>query len=243
MQSLALRSAALCAVIVGLLILSAAADRGVSGATEAIMAGAYRRATVLLDPQVQKDPQDLEVRGLLAIALYLNGQRFQAERHALVLHRLDPEGRQTAYLVSRHFLAAFRQDSPVAASLVDLLGRSGPDGFLWLGQTYQERKLYTDAVTILSRGVSRFPDSARLLDGLGFNEWKAGLRESAVMAYLRAIYLAPRSWGLYYNLGWVYYSGGMYTNAATAWKAALGLAPSNPMLPALIQDAEQRVHS
>lgn len=242
MRSLPLRSAALCIGLVSLLIHSAS-GQGLSDAAEAIMMGAYGQAIALLDPQVQKDAQNLEVRGLLALALYLNGQRVQAERHAVVLHRQDPEGRQTAYLVTRHFLPAFRQDSLVTASLVNLLSRSGADGFLWLGQTYQDRKLYVDAVAILARGVSRFPNSARLLEGLGFNEWMAGFREPAVTNYLRAIHLDPRSWGLYYNLGWVYYTGGKYADAATAWKLALRLAPPNGMLPTLIQDAERRSHN
>jgi tetratricopeptide (TPR) repeat protein len=236
-----LRSIGLCAALVGLLI-HAAAGQSVSDATDAISAGAYGRAIALLDPLVKKDPQNLELRGLLAVALYVNGQRFQAERHALVLHRLDPDGRQTAYLVSRHFLTAIREGSPLAAPVVDLLARSGADGFLWLGQTYQQRKLYGDAVTILARGVARYPNSAALLDGLGFNEWMAGFRDAAVKAYLQAIHLAPRLWSLYYNLGWVYYTGGMYGDAATAWKAALHYAPSHPTLPELIRDAEQRTH-
>lgn len=55
----------------------------------------------------------MEVRGLLAAALYLNRQPFAAPSHALVLHRLDPEARLTAYLVTRHFLGAFRRQSKV----------------------------------------------------------------------------------------------------------------------------------
>ena len=101
------QSVILCAVLVGLTVRPAAGG-GVSDAAEAIMTGAYSRAIAVLDSEVRNDPQNLEVRGLLAVALYLNGQRFQAERHALILHRLDPKGRQTAYLVSRHFLPAFR---------------------------------------------------------------------------------------------------------------------------------------
>jgi tetratricopeptide (TPR) repeat protein len=239
-QVRSLRGAFFC---IGIAVLVARPAAGqVSEGVDAIIAGEYARAIAWLDPQVTRDPQDLEVRGLLAAALYLNRQSFAARRHALVLHRLDPEGRVTAYLVTRHFLPAFRQQSQVVEPLVNLLARSGAEGFLWLGQTYQDRRLYADAVTILARGASRYPDSARLLDGLAFNEWKAGFEEPAIKTYLRAIDLAPRSWSLYYNLGWVYYARKMYAEAATAWKATLRLGPSNPMLPNLIQDAEQRGH-
>jgi tetratricopeptide (TPR) repeat protein len=239
-QIRSLRRALFCVGIVALLAQPAAGQA--SEGADAIIAGEYGRAIALLDPQVTKDPQDLEVRGLLAVALYLNHQQFAARRHALVLHRLDPEGRQTAYLVTRHFLPAFRQQSQVVEPLVNLLARSGAEGFLWLGQTYQERRLYSDAVTILARGASRYPDSARLLDGLAFNEWKAGFEEPAIKTYLRAIDLAPRSWSLYFNLGWVYYTRRMYAEAATTWKAALRLRPDDPTLPKLIQDTEQRGH-
>jgi len=236
-----MQSIGICAVLVSLLVHPAVGE-GISEAAEAILTGAYPRAIAVLDPQVTSSPENLEVRGLLATALYLNGQRLRAEGQILILRRLDPEGRQTAYLVSRHFLPAFRLESPLVAPLVDLLAHSGADGFLWVGQTYQDRQLYTDAVTILSRGVSRYPNSARLLSGLAFNEWKAGFSEPAIMAYLGAVHLEPHSWGLYYNLGWVYYTGEMYAAAVTAWKAALDLVPSNPVLPKLIQDAERRMH-
>jgi tetratricopeptide (TPR) repeat protein len=240
MQIQSLRGALLC---VGIVVSVAQLAAGqVSEGADAIIAGEYAHAIALLGPQVTKDPQDLEVRGLLAAALYLNRQPFAARSHALVLHRLDPEGRLTAYLVTRHFLRAFRRQSQVVEPLVNLLARSGAEGFLWLGQTYQDRRLYADAVTILARGASRYPDSARLLDGLAFNEWKAGFEEPATKTYLRAIDLAPRSWSLYYNLGWLYYSRKLYAEAATAWKEALRLEPGNPMLPKLIEDAEQRGH-
>jgi tetratricopeptide (TPR) repeat protein len=242
MQNLSPRAALVCVGIIVVLARPAAAEGAAEGAA-AIMAGDYARAVTVLDPQVSKDPQDLEARGLLAMALYLNGQPLSAQRHAVVLRRLDPEGRQTAYLVSRHFLPSIRQESPVVTPLVNLLARSGSDGFLWLGQTYQDRKLYGDAVTILLRGASRYPRAVHLLDGLAFNEWKAGLDEPAIKTYLHAINLDPRSWSLYYNLGWVYYTSKMYADAAAAWKSALHLVPSNPMLPKLIQDAEQRTHS
>ena len=226
--------------IVSLLVCPAAGQSVEAG--DAIMAGQYARAVALLDPKVAEDPQDLEARGLLAMALYLNRQPFAAARQATVLHRLDPEGRETAYLVSRHFLPAIRQDSPLVAPLVNLMARQGAEGFLWLGQTYQERQLYGDAVTILLRGAARYPSSARLLDGLAFNEWKAGYDAPAIKTYLRAINLTPRAWGLYYNLGWVYYTTRMYADAANAWTAALRLVPSDPGLPKLIQDALQRTH-
>lgn len=240
MRLLSLRVALVWAGIVALLAFPAAGQN--ADPADAIAAGQYARAISLLEPTVAKDPQDLEARGLLAMALYLNGQPFAAQRHALVLHRLDPAGRETAYLVSRHFLPAMRQDSPLVVPLVNMLARQGAEGFLWLGQTYQERKLYMDAVTILLRGASRYPSSARLLDGLAFNEWKAGYDEPAIKTYLRAINLDPRSWNLYYNLGWVYYTTRMYGDAANAWKAALRLVPSDPGLPKLIQDAQQRTH-
>ena len=241
MRMLSLRGALLGAGLAVLVALPAS-GQAASEAARAIIAGDYARAITVLDPQVSKDPQDLEARGLLASALYLNHQLFAAQRHALVLHRIDPEGRQTAYLVSRHFLPAFREQSQVVEPLVALLARSGAEGFLWLGQTYQERKLYTDAVTILTRGASRYPGSSRLLDGLAFNEWKAGFEEPAIKTYLQAIGLSPRSWSLYYNLGWVYYTRQMYTQAAAAWKTALQLGPDNPTLPKLIQDAQRRSH-
>ena len=228
--------------VTGLLLPPISTSNAVTEAARAILSGAYPRAVAVLDPEVRRTPHDLELRGLFALAEYLEGQRFQAERQVLILRRLDPPGKDTAYLVSRHFLSVFHAESPVTAPLIDLLARGGADGFLWLGQTYQERALYVDAVTILTKGVSRYPNSAPLLDGLGFNAWKAGLRKTSITAYQDAVALQPRAWGLYYNLGWVYFTNGMYTSAAASWKAALALSPSHPTLPTLIHAAEERIH-
>lgn len=212
----------------------------VTAASEAILSGDSVQASTLLDPLVRNNPHDLEARGLLALALYLSNRWLQAEGHASMLRQQDPSGRQTAFLVSRHLLAAFRVNTPAAAHLIDLLARGGAEGFLWLGGIYQGRGLYDDAVTILTRGVSRFPASAPLLDALGFNAWKAGRQATAIVAYRRAIFLQPGSWGLYFDLGHVYYTGRQYPNAAATWRVALRLHPTDPALPKLIADAEQR---
>ncbi len=214
-----------------------------SAAAGAILAGEAPRAIGALTPLVDTDPRNLELRGLLALALYLNGQKLQAMRHAFVLRRQDPQGRETAFLVSRRLLPAFQQDTKVAAQLVDLLSQGGDGGFLWLAQVHQERGAYEDAVTILTRGVALYPRSAKLLDGLGFNAWKAGMQEEAIAAYRKAIHLQPSWWGLYFNLGWVYFTGRRYSNAASTWRTALRLNPGQPALPDLIREAERRAGS
>jgi tetratricopeptide (TPR) repeat protein len=213
-------------------------DGPVKAASEAILSGDSVRASALLDPLVRSNPRDLEARGLLALSLYLSNRWFQAEGQAYTLRQQDPSGRETAFLVSRRLLAVFRMDTPAAAQLIDLLARGGADGFLWLAQIYDDRGRYGDAATILTRGVSRFPASAPLLDALGFNAWKAGQQATAIAAYRQAILLQPNSWERYFNLGWVYYSGRQYPNAAAAWREALRLNPAHPALPKLIADAE-----
>jgi tetratricopeptide (TPR) repeat protein len=218
-----------------------AAAGAVAEAVRLISAGAYAGAIGVLSPRVRQAPRDLELRGLLALALYLNGQNLGAEWQMLALRRADPSFRETAYLVSHHFLAAFRETTPAATRLVSLLVGGGAGRFVWLGQTYQTYGRYADATSILRRGAALFPSSVPLLDALGFNEWKAGMTADAIATYARAIALDPRAWGLYFNLGWVYYTAGRYGNAVSTWKAALALNPSHPALPGLLRDAETRV--
>jgi Flp pilus assembly protein TadD len=213
----------------------------VADAVRMIAEGAYGGAVGVLSPQVRQAPRDLELRGLLALALYLNGQSVGAEWQWLTLRRADPSGRETAYLVSQHFLSAFRETTPSAVRLVSLLAGDGGDRFVWLAQTYQTYGRYADAMTILRRAAELFPSSVPVLDALGFNEWKAGMPASAIATYAKAIALQPRAWGLYFNLGWIYYTSGRYADAASNWKAALALNPSHPSLPALLHDAETRV--
>jgi tetratricopeptide (TPR) repeat protein len=216
------------------------ADGPVKAASQAILSGNSVRASTLLDPLVRNNPQDLEARGLLAVALYLSNQWLQAEGQAYLLRQQDPSGRRTAFLVSRRLLAVFRVDTPVAAQLIDLLARGGADGFLWLAQIYEEHGRYADAATILTRGASQFPASAPLQDALGFNAWKTGRLAAAIAAYHQAIFLEPDSWGHYFNLGWVFYTGRQYPNAAATWREALRLNPTHPVLRKLIADAEHK---
>jgi Flp pilus assembly protein TadD len=192
----------------------------------AIATERYAQARAELTILVDQDPSDLEARGLLALALYLSGDGLAASRQVVNLRRQDPSGRETGYLVSRHFIAR----GVLLAPVLSLLARAGDEGVLWLAQVYQDRGLHAEAVTIARFGLQGYPTSVRLLDGLGFNAWKAGNVDEAVSAYRRAIDISPRTWGLHYNLGWIYYSIHRSLAATQEWKRAYALRPDPDLL-------------
>ena len=107
----------ICAVLVSLLVHPAAGE-----GAQMPRRRSYPRAIALLDPQVCSSSQNLEVRGLLATALYLKGQRFHAGRLVLILHLWTRKGDRQL------FLACLSAGSPSSRRSSILSRTRGPMG-------------------------------------------------------------------------------------------------------------------
>jgi Tfp pilus assembly protein PilF len=96
-----------------------------------------------------------------------------------------------------------------------------------LGQYYQRRVRYDQAITAYKAALDRDPGLAEAHNGLGVVYARQGRYEEAIREFRDAIAIAPRSAYLYNNLGYAYLLQGSIEPATEALEEARRLDPAN----------------
>lgn len=159
-----------------------------------MQAGQPREAVALLRRLLSRNPQDTELRRLLAQALVAAGRPGEAVQELEEARRADPDDLEAAYLLATAHLG---EDRPEAAEpLFEELARRRPMAETWvlIGRTYRDFGDHERARTALRRALELDPGVRRARYYLGTIELLAGERaglDAAVAHFRDELEVAP----------------------------------------------------
>lgn len=202
-------------------------------------------AARVLNAVKASSPYYPNARGQLAGVLHRAGRSDEALEVAAEAIAGNPD-RGLKLQLSDLYMALERYDDAegVLTEIINADAAAGREDWRVLfsrGASRERQGNWPEAETDLKRALELRPDSAMVLNYLGYSWVDRGERlEEAFEMIRRAVMLEPRSGHIVDSLGWAYYRLGDYETAVDYLERAVELLPSDPILNDHLGDAYWR---
>src|SRR6202047_651248 len=185
----------------------------------------YRKAANVLEKGLKVDPKMSSASALLGIALYELGDYAAAKRNLESALRANPKDTNAELLLANDLIKLGEFQS--AAEHLRRLSERLPENqeiWYWLGKVHM--KLSEEA---LSKLTNLDPNSVWVHEISGEVMESMKNYDGALLAYKKAVEVAPQQAGTHYHLGNAYWSLNMWDAATEQFRAELANDPSNCM--------------